>query len=194
MGESSVASQEQDYGRNADGSVWVRGPWEVIPPSRDVDEVIEHLCPAVLALPRATLKDYGQEYCGAIYTLGDGVYYASKPSPLGRYEAPGPSKSKNCFSPFHVIDPRGHPAPEADYHNHPWPASGLSAKDRDPLRQRWQYRIQFDSRCTIQKLIPNRNNPSPGEVFERRGKSWVLIGIIQPEDKPYGKVTSISGQ
>jgi hypothetical protein len=191
MGESTVAPQEQDYGRRADGSVWVRGPWEIIQPSRDVDEVIDQLCPAVLALPRATLKDYGQEYCGAIYTLGDGLYYASKPSPLGKYAGPGPSKSKNCYPPFSVIDQRGAPATEADYHNHPWPASGLSEMDRQRRRQYWQFRIQFDSRCTIQKLVPNLGNSLPGEVYERRGKSWVLIGVIQPENKPYGYVTPV---
>ncbi|HYH98821.1 hypothetical protein [Hyalangium sp.] len=189
MSESTVVLQEQDYGRKPDGLVWVRGPWEAIQPSRDVDEVIDQMCPAVLALPRATLKDYGQEYCGAIYTLGEGIYYASKPSPLGRYEGPGPSKSKNCYSPFHVIDPRGQPVPEADYHNHPWPASGLSENDRQLRRQYWRFRVQFDSQCTIQKLVPNLGSSRPGEVYERRGKSWVLIGIIKPEDKPYGYVT-----
>jgi hypothetical protein len=156
-----------------------------------VDEVIDQLCAAVLALPRATLRDYGQEYCGAIYTLGDGIHYASKPSPLGRYEGPGPSKSKNCHTPHSVIDERGYTIPQADYHNHPWPTSGLSAKDRDPFRQLWQYRIQFDARCTVQKLVPNLDNPRPGEVYERRGKLWVLTGLIEPEDKPYGKVTPI---
>jgi hypothetical protein len=194
MSESTVVPQEQDYGRKPNGLVWVRGPWAAIQPSRDVDEVIDQLCPAVLALPRATLGDYGQEYCGAIYTLVDGIYYASKPSPLGRYEGVGPSKSKNCHTPHYVIDDRGHTNPEADYHNHPWPASGLSGKDRLALRQLWQYRVQFDARCAIHKLVPNLDNPRPGEVYERRGKAWVLTGIIKPEDKPYGKVTPTSEQ
>jgi len=194
MSESTVVPQEQDYGLKPNGLVWVRGPWAAIQPSRDVDEVIDQLCPAVLALPRATLKEYGQEYCGAIYTLGDGIYYASMPSPLGVSEGPGPSKSKNCYPPRYVIDERGRTSPKADYHNHPWPASRLSEKDRSPLRQLWQYRVQFDSLCTIQKLVPNLDNPRPGEVYERRSRSWVLTGIIKPEDKPYGKVTPTGEQ
>jgi hypothetical protein len=140
------------------------------------------------------LREYGQEYCGAIYTLGDGTYHASKPSPLGRHEGPGPNKTKNCYSPRYVIDQRGHTIPQADYHNHPWVGSGLSARDRDPLSQIWQYRIQFDARCVIQKLVPHLDNPAPGEVYERRGRSWVLTGIIKPEDKPYGRVTPTGDQ
>ena len=61
--------------------VHVRGPWGAVTPSSNVDEVIDQLCPAVMELPRARDRDHGQEYCGAIYSLGDGDYYASMPSP-----------------------------------------------------------------------------------------------------------------
>jgi hypothetical protein len=83
---------------------------------------------------------------------------------------------------------------QADYHGHPWPASGLSEKDRQRRRQFWQFRVQFDSQCTIQKLVPNLDNSRPGEVYECRGKSWVLIGIIRPEDKAYGYITPVGNQ
>ncbi|MFP2957461.1 hypothetical protein ACLEPN_06420 [Myxococcus sp. 1LA] len=73
-------STTRDYWRSG-LHVHVRGPWEAITPSTDVDEVIDQLCPAVMELPRATDRDYGQESCGAIYSLGDGTYYASMPSP-----------------------------------------------------------------------------------------------------------------
>lgn len=44
-------------------------------------------------------RDYGQEYCGAIYSLGDGIYHASMPSPLGEPVPVGPSKRKKCIPP-----------------------------------------------------------------------------------------------
>jgi hypothetical protein len=186
------STPEQDYGFNRDGFVWVRGPWTAIEPSRDMDDVIDQLCPAVMSLPRATLKEYGQEYCGAIYTLGEGTYYASKPSPLGKYEGNGPTHRKNCYPPRYVIDQRGHAVTHLDYHGHPWLASGLSARDREARSQFWPLRIQFDTRCTIQKLIPNLDSTRPGEVYERRGKTWVLIGLITPEDKPSGRLTPVT--
>ncbi|ATB34061.1 hypothetical protein MEBOL_007562 [Melittangium boletus DSM 14713] len=55
-------------------------------------------------------------------------------------------------------------------------------------------RIQFDTKCHIQKLVPHRYDDQPGELFERQGKAWKLIGIIKPEDKPYGFVTAVDGE
>jgi hypothetical protein len=187
-----VPVDEHDYGFNKNGFVWVRGPWTAIQPSRDMDEVIDQLCPAVMALPLATWGNYGREYCGAIYTLGEGTYYASKPSPLRKNDGREPASSKTCAPPQRVIDQRGHTVTQLDYHSHPWPVSGMSEKDRRASRQIWPIRIQFDSRCTIQKLVPNLGSPRPGEIYERRGKTWVLIGLIQPEDKPSGRVTPIT--
>jgi hypothetical protein len=188
-GDSAVTN----YGRE-NGRVWVRGPWDAITPSTNMDDVIDQLCPAVMALPGARDGDYGREYCGVIYTLGDGIYYSSFPSPLGPTVLNGHSKRKQCHAPALVKDPRGNPDPEADYHNHPWPGSRLSEQDQQSSRQYLQFRIQFDTRCTIQKLVPNLGSSRPGEVYERRGKSWVLIGIIKPEDKPYGYLTPIGNQ
>src|SRR4051812_29078630 len=88
-GESAVAN----YGRE-NGRVWVRGPWDAITPSTNMDDVIDQLCPAVMALPGAGDGDYGREYCGVIYTLGDGIYYSSFPSPLGPTVLSGQSKRK----------------------------------------------------------------------------------------------------
>jgi hypothetical protein len=102
------AGAPEDYGFVEDSQiVWVRGPWEVIRPSEDVDEVIDQLCPAVMALPGARLGAYGQEYCGVIYSFEDGLYYASVPSTLKKAELVGPSNWKSCFSPAVVKDSRG---------------------------------------------------------------------------------------
>lgn len=191
-GSSAVEGPEQDYGFLEDGFVWVRGPWTAIQPSTDIDEVIDQLCPAVMELPRATLKEYGQEYCGAIYTLGNGTYHASKPSPLGKREAVGPTQRKNCYPPRYVIDQRGRTVTRLDYHSHPWAGSRMSERDRQARTQVWPLRIQFDTRCTVQKLVPNLDSSLPGEVYERRDKAWVRIGIIKPEDKPFGYVTPIT--
>lgn len=109
------AGQTEDYGF-VEGSeiVWVRGPWKDIRPSGNVDEVIDQLCPAVMALPRARLGEYGQEYCGVIYSFEDGLFYASMPSPLTKAALVGPNKRQSCFSPAVVKDTRhGLPHPEA---------------------------------------------------------------------------------
>ncbi|WP_224371950.1 hypothetical protein [Hyalangium versicolor] len=188
------ALETEDYGFEGESRfVWVRGPWEAIRPSTNVDEVIDQLCPAVMALPRATLRDYGQEYCGLIYSLGDGEYFASKPSPLSDIRLVGPARSKSCYSPSSVRDARGRASPLADYHGHPWAPSALSDRDRRANTQLWSIRIQFDSKCTLQKLIPYVHEDRPGEVYERRGKTWKLVGIIKPEDKASGLVTSVEG-
>src|ERR1043165_8528599 len=57
--------QGEDYGEEG-GRVWVRGPWESIQPSRDIDTVIDQLCPAVMKLDRARDGDEGLEYCGLL--------------------------------------------------------------------------------------------------------------------------------
>jgi hypothetical protein len=189
---SSIEAGRLDYGFDGESNlVWVRGPWEAIRPSHDIDEVIDQLCPAVMTLPRATHRDYGQEYCGAIYTLADGMYYASVGSPLGRTELVGPSKRKTCYSPNSVKDPRGEALPGADYHSHPWVPSPMTSQDRSLETQRWQIRIQFDTGCHIQKLISHKYSSLPGELYERQGRSWRLIGRILPEDKKTGRITAV---
>src|SRR5262245_5480193 len=92
----ATVGESPNYGLN-DGQVWVRGPWEAIKPSKDPDDVIDQLCPAVMDLPGASFGDYGQEYCGLVYSLGDGTYYASQPSPLGDPQIGHVSREKNCY-------------------------------------------------------------------------------------------------
>lgn len=195
LGCSSASLQSEasdDYGfEPGSRHVWVRGPWADIEPSSDVDSVIDQLCPAVMRLPRARERDYGQEYCGLIYSLGDGVFYASKGSPLGETQLVGASKRKSCFSPRRVVDGRGRTVPMADFHSHPWSPSPMSPKDRQSGNQRWFIRIQFDTSCHLQKLIPHVGETRPGEVYERVGKKWELVGLIRPEDKSVGRITAI---
>lgn len=188
------AGEPANYGIDKDGQVWVRGPWEVIKPSQDPDDVIDQLCPAVMELPGAQLGDYGQEYCGLVYSLGDGIYYASHPSPLSRTRVVGPSKDKSCFTPRRVEDTRGQAEPLADYHGHPWsPSSMIESKaDRLAATLVFSIRVQFDKACHIQKLIPYLKEDRPGELYERRGKSWKLIGLIKPEHKASGLITLVA--
>ena len=179
-----------DYGyRN--GDIWVRGPWEAIAPSPDVDAVIDQLCPAVMRLPRAQGREYGQEYCGAIYSLGDGTYHASLPSPLGPILKGTPEPVKACFVPRYVDDSRGTARVLADYHSHPWADSRMSRRDMVEARQRWLIRVQFDTKCRVMKLVPYVGEERPGEVYERRGGRWALVGIIKPEHKAAGYVTPV---
>jgi hypothetical protein len=182
--------ENTDYGLR-DGFVWVRGPWETITPSANVDEVIDQLCPAIMQLPRAQGREYGQEYCGAIYALEDGLFYASMPSPLGPILKAIPEKEKRCKPPLFVEDPRGDANPLADFHSHPWAHSRMSAADRMEARQRFSIRIQFDTTCRVMKLVPHIGEPRPGEVYERRGKGWVLLGTIKPEHKAAGVITPV---
>jgi proteasome lid subunit RPN8/RPN11 len=169
--------------------VWVLGPWEAITPSRQADDVIDQLCPSVIELPHAKELDYGLEYCGAIYSLGDGIYYASYASPLAKTAPVGPSKRKHCIPPREVRDVRGRTMILADYHSHPWSPSSLSEEDRWAENQLWLFRIQFDKACHLQKLIPHLGSDQPGEVYERQGKAWKLIGHIAPADKLRGALT-----
>lgn len=184
----------ENYGYMGDtNAVWVQGPWESIQPSRDVDEVIDQLCPAIMKLPGATLKANGQEYCGAIYSLGDGTYYSSHPSPLGELTPRSAvmAKRKTCYPPRVVRDSRGRPSPLADFHSHPWAPSGMASVDRQARTQIWLIRIQFDTACHIQKLIPYVSENRPGELYERQDHRWTLIGYIRPEDKDSGRVTAV---
>jgi len=42
------------------------------------------------------------------------------------------------------------------------------------------------------KLIPHIDNAErPGEVYVRKEKNWKLVGIIRPQDKRYGLVTTV---
>ncbi|MFL5347879.1 MAG: hypothetical protein ACJ8AT_24070 [Hyalangium sp.] len=187
------AGEPANYGLK-DGLVWVRGPWEAIKPSRDPDEVIDQLCPAVMELPGARFGDYGREYCGLVYSLGDGTYYASYPSPLANPKPRRSSRDKACYVPQLVVDQRGAPAPLADYHGHPWSPSSMLDSKEDLLgaTQVFSIRIQFDKVCHLQKLIPYLKEDRPGELYERRGKSWKLIGLIKPENKASGRVTPVN--
>jgi hypothetical protein len=165
--------------------VWVRGPWESIQPARDVDAVIDQLCPAVMKLDRAREGDDGLEYCGLLYQLPDGQVYATVPSPLSRH--PGQRRDKSCRVPFFIHDRRGAPAPVADYHNHPWPLSPLSLGDRAAATQRYSIRIQFDTTCHVLKLVPHAGEPVPGEIYERVAGAWKLVAIIPTDLKGSGR-------
>lgn len=194
LGCSSVTGKNgasSDYGFHRESQVWVRGPWDAIAPSSDVDTVVDHLCPAIMRLAGASLRDYGQEYCGAIYSLGDGVYYASIPSPMGKTVLVGPAKRKQCIPPRVVKDDRGRVSVLGDFHSHPWSPSSMSFEDRMTRTQIWSIRIQFDTACHVQKYVPHEGHGRPGEVYERRDKEWKLIGLVKPEDKPYGIVTAL---
>jgi hypothetical protein len=186
------AGEAATYGRE-NGRVWVSGPWEAIKPSNDVDEVIDQLCPAIMKLPLAREEDYGREYCGIIYSLGDGIYYASHPSPLSDTRAGRVSPKKNCFMPRMVRDERGQSVPLGDYHGHPWSPSPMTKSTADLLSktQLYSIRIQFDTACNLQKLVPYLIDDRPGELYERRGKRWKLIGLIKPEHKATGFITLV---
>ncbi|WP_233582556.1 hypothetical protein [Corallococcus sp. CA053C] len=174
-----------------EGAVWVRGPWDAIQPSSDIDAVIDQLCPAVMQLPRAQGREYGQEYCGVLYSVGGGAYSASMPSPLGPVLKAIPEKQKSCKQPNLVRDSRGEVSIHADYHSHPWADSRMSRPDRTQARQRYSIRLQFDTKCRVMKLVPYIGEARPGEVYERRGKSWALIGIVKPEHKGVGLMTAV---
>lgn len=185
----AVPDNPRDYWRTGN-NVHVRGPWPAISPSRNVDEVIDQLCPAIMELPRTRDRDYGQEYCGAIYSLGDGTYYASMPSPLSEPVPVGPSTRKTCIPPRYVADERGRPVVLADFHSHPWAPSPMTPADRIAATQLWSIRIQFDRVCTVMKLVPYLDSSRPGEVYVRSKKQWRLVGIIRPEDKQRGLITA----
>lgn len=171
--------------------VWARGPWERVQPSHDIDDVIDQLCPAIMTLPAATLGDYGLEYCGVIYSLGQGVYYASNPSPLAARVQVGTSRRKSCRPPMEVRDPRGRASIFADFHSHPWFPSSLSEEDRKSDTQWYSIRIQFDTHCIIHKLVPHADDDLPGEIYVREGRRWRRVGSILPEDKATGRITAV---
>lgn len=182
--------ETEDYGYKGD-LVWVRGPWNQIEPSQDVDAVIDRLCPAIMRLPNADKGQYGQEYCGALY-LKQGLYYASHPSPLGGSVRLGEGTVEmKCRPPRYVEDPHGPISIIADFHSHPW-NTPMSPRDRQAFTQRWSIRIQFDTKCHVMKLIPYLGEERPGELYERQDNHWQLIGIIKPEDKAAGTVTAVT--
>lgn len=67
-----------------------------------------------------------------------------------------------------------------------------STKDLLSATQLYSIRIQFDSSCNLQKLVPYLNEERPGELYARQGKRWKLIGLIQPEDKARGFITRVN--
>jgi len=177
-----------DFGRGGRG-VWVRGPWELIRPSAEVDEVIDQLCPAVMHLPDARGHDDGAEYCGLLYISADGRYYSSVPSRLSAKGQAGSSSTKTCVIPTEVRDRAGFQTIEADFHSHPWQGSSLTPGfDTATRYQRYSIRIQFDTTCHVLKLVLHVNEPVPGEIFERVGKTWQLLRAIPVWDKESGKI------
>ena len=124
------------------------------------------------------------------------MYRASYPSPLGEWALSGESKKKHCYPVRKIVDPSTQLTPIlADYHSHPWSPSPFSREDKLAKNQLWFIKIQFDSACHIQKLIPHLNEADqPGEVYARQGKQWVLIGIIKPANKALGIVTPVDKQ
>ena len=104
----------------------------------------------------------------------------------------GPATQKKCIPPRYVVDERGRPVVLGDFHSHPWSPSPMSPGDRIAATQIWSIRIQFDRACTVMKLIPHIDNAErPGEVYVRKEKNWKLVGIIRPQDKRYGLVTTV---
>jgi len=193
-GTSYMREGEGTYFGRKNGDVWVGGPWPVVQPSRDVDEVIDQLCPAIMEMDGARSRNFGQEYCGVIYSLADGTYYASYPSSLGRTTILFEDKRKSCYSPRYVNDSRGPASVLSDYHSHPWFPSPMSPEDRSTKHQRWSIRVQFDAGCRVMKLVPYTDDSSrPGEVYLRHEKTWKLIGRVMPDDKPYGYITPVDG-
>jgi hypothetical protein len=174
-----------DYGIEK-GAVWVRGPWDLVTPSTDIDEVIDQLCPVVMRLPDARGHDDGVEYCGLLYAGADGRFYASVASPLSP-DPPKPSPIKRCIMPSTVRDAGGVGSVEADFHSHPWPYSPLtSGADTAARVQRFSIRVQFDTSCHVLKFVPHVNEPVPAEVFERVGRTWHLIRVIPVWNKTDG--------
>ncbi|WP_338871485.1 hypothetical protein [Myxococcus stipitatus] len=53
-------------------------------------------------------------------------------------------------------------------------------------------RIQFDTACHLQKLIPYSGEDRPGEVYERMDGRWILVGYIKVEDKETGRITAVA--
>jgi hypothetical protein len=177
-----------DYGREG-RAVWVRGPWELVTPSSDMDEVIDQLCPAVMRLADARGHDDGVEYCGLLYVGADGRSYASAPSRLSVEGEVAPALTKTCLVPLKLRDAGGFRAIEGDYHSHPWPDSPPSSRrDTAARNQIYSIRIQFDTTCHVYKLVPHVGEPVPAEVFVRVGRSWHLLRSIPLWDKASGNV------
>ncbi|MBZ4415792.1 hypothetical protein [Myxococcus sp. RHSTA-1-4] len=103
-------------------------------------------------------------------------------------------KRKHCLVPTLVLDDRGRTVTLGDYHSHPWFPSPMSQEDRWNESQHWTIRIQFDSECTIMKLIPYKGERRPGEVYLRQSKTWKLVGYILEGDKETGFITPVDGE
>jgi proteasome lid subunit RPN8/RPN11 len=173
-----------DFGEQK-GQVWVRGPWESIQPASDIDGVIDQLCPAVMKLDRARDGDDGLEYCGLLYTLPDGQFYATVASPLTASPGRGPTKS--CRMPRSIREQRAEPLVIADYHSHPWYRTTLSYGDMKAKNLRYSIRIQFQTSCRVLKYVPHLGEPVPGEVYERVGRTWKWKSIVPIDAKDMGE-------
>jgi hypothetical protein len=66
-----------------------------------------------------------------------------------------------------------------------------SPGDKRSDTQIYSIRIQFDTACNLQKFVPYLNEDRSGELYERRGKQWKLIGLIKPENKATGVITLV---
>jgi hypothetical protein len=68
----------------------------------------------------------------------------------------------------------------------------MSPEDLLAKNQLFSIRIQFDSGCHVLKYIPFKGESRPGELYERQGKEWRLVGLVKPENKATGKVTGVA--
>lgn len=144
-----ASGQPSQAWREPDGRIIVKGP--MLGPAQDLETLAPQLCERVRDMPGAQSGHQrgGQEYCGAIYQRpGSTQFFASYPSSFGpALDFPGGRKA--CFPPAAVHDPE---VPGgtiyADYHSHP-SASRFSPEDLQARRQRFYFRVMFNSRCEV---------------------------------------------
>lgn len=135
------------FWREPDGGVIVAGP--MLGPTDKLEALAPQLCERIRDMPGATAGHQrgGQEYCGAIYQrVGDAHFFASYPSSLGPpLELPGGRKA--CYPPSAVSDTQKGII-YADYHSHP-AASRFSPEDLQARRQRFYFRVMFNTNCEV---------------------------------------------
>lgn len=149
VGLGCAAEGQKRFWRDREGRVIVEGP--MLGPAESLESLAPKLCAEVRALPGATAghRRGGQEYCGAIYQRpGDNRFFASYPSYLGP-PLELPQGRKSCYPPSEVHDavvPRT--SIFADYHSHP-SATTFSPDDLKTSRQRFYFRVMFNSICEV---------------------------------------------